>query len=242
MTRPSLKRKRTTGAMGQLKRQRSVVDQIGAKVAVKRRSVSRGLESKYMDVQTQIQTTSSTASLNVINGVALGDGSYQRDGREVTNISLDLTVYYEPAVAANTTYFARAFVVWDASPNLVLPAIADILQLVQSTGAVTTDPLSYPNQDNRKRFTILRDHRVLLPTTNAVAGGGFEVNGTPSSNSETQWKWHIPLKGIQTDYSGTGSLISNIHSGALYFIHLNQDSSLITDWNIVWNSRLKFNA
>lgn len=240
-----LKRKRalTKRSEGQLKRMRiGPVGSIASKVSTRRRSSARGIENKYLDVQTQVQTTSSTASINVINGVALGDAGYQRDGREVTNLSLELTVYYEPAVAANTTYFARALVVWDASPNGVLPAIGDILQLVQSTGAVTSDPLSYPNQDFRKRFTILRDHRALLPTSNAVAGGGFEVTGTPSSNSETQWKWHIPLKGIQTDYTGTGSLIANIMTGALYFIHLNQDSSMVSDWNIVWNSRLKFNA
>lgn len=240
MSQGSLKRKRLTKrSEGQLKRMRlGPVASIEAKVSVRRR---RGVEEKkYLDVQTQVQATSTTAVINIINGVATGDQAWNRDGREINNLSLELTAYYEPAVASNTLYFARAMVVWDASPNLVLPAIADILQMTDSTGTLTSDPLSYPNQDNRKRFTVLRDHRTLLPTSNTVAGGGFEVTGNPSSDNQLQWKWHIPLKGIQTDFTGTGSLIANIASGALYFIHLSQDSTLISDWQIIWNSRLKF--
>lgn len=239
----NMKRKRVSVNSIQSRRKKprlGPVESISAKVALKKRRINTTEERKYLDVQTQVQTTSTTASINVVNGVASGENGWNRDGREIQNLSLELTAYYAPAAASNDLYFARAMVVWDAAPGGTLPGISRILQMVDNAGTTTTDPLALPNQDNKKRFTILRDHRVLLPTSNTIAAGGFEVNANPSSNNELVWKWHIPLKGIVTEFTGTGAVIANITQGALYFIHFNQDSSLISDWNIIWSSRLKY--
>lgn len=238
-----LKRKATaTKGSKRTKRRKLVIDNVAAKISLQGGAYSRRMEAKYVDIATIQQPLTSTPSINLVNVTTVGSNSYQRVGREQFNDFITIKGYIRPSTAASDNFYTRLALVWDSAPNGVTPSYGDIFQTLDQLGIPTSDPLSGPNMNNRKRFTVLRDQTLLLPTSQSFGSGAFGVDGnTCTENNNMHFKWYIPLKGIPTEYKGDSISYSDVVYGALWFIHVNQDPALLSqDWDILWTSRLKF--
>lgn len=198
-------------------------------------------EKKWVDILGESQPITSTAGIVLINGIATGTNSFNRLGRGFFNLSVFVRYWFSPDSAANDLFYNRVLLVWDNQPNGALPLITDILADVSYTGGGHTDSSSGTNLNNKKRFGILRDARLLTPTSSSAGLGLLSVSDTPSANGKMADEWYVNLRGIETTCLSSTAAISDITTGALYFVYFNNDPALVSaDWYINYNIRLRF--
>jgi len=127
----------------------------------------------------------------LLNGMRQGTGTDERIGRKIqlTGIQVEAGALYTPASGRVT----KLYIIWDTEPQGTLPVVADILYIDGGN--------YFPNIDNNHRFKILASWSWL------------------NDNTETNNAWiseWIPLENMETIYSGAGTTINDVASGALY--------------------------
>lgn len=130
-----------------------------------KRYVKKALDSdnefKLIDTYAGAQYTYNTGLGNffLLNGVSQGDGQSSRDGRIITNRSVQLKLLFRAAGLANIRSNVRWILFIDLEPHGVPPVATDLLD------TATTSPgllLASRNLDNRNRFIILKDKTFNL--------------------------------------------------------------------------------
>ena len=153
------------------------------------------INTEFKSLDTAVTATiTSTPVITLLNGCAKGDTLNTRDGRQIrlksVAVNLQCTMHATPL-----DDMLRVMLVIDKQPNVTALVIGDLL--------VNTNMGSMRNLDNRKRFVILRDERVVL----SVGGG-----------TNTFWQYYKELD-MHTIYDGSDAgTIADITSNALYLI------------------------
>lgn len=193
---------------------------------------TRAAEVKGVDVALSVNpvlyTTNTSGNFILINPVQQGDGPQNRDGREIVlkNLRLKLSLvgkHYVEAVTGDVYGGScRVVVVWDRSPNGVLPNFDYVFGQVSQSGvnsATWATPLNYIYMS---RFKVLRDMQVDFhpPGGNAMLPGVANTGTQGRIYNEINIDEFIPFKAgkYKTVYAGTADplTISNIGTGALY--------------------------
>jgi len=206
-----------------------------------------GNEVKGVDTdisQTVIATTTTNGSIDVLNLIEPGTGSWNRVGRKTVLKSVRITGVLQwvntPVLATGVGRISltRCVLVWDSQPGTTIPIFSDIFGTTLQTGAeaVTTvfDPLRY---DAMERFRVIRDWRYEPPTSVPLSLGS-----APSITWATSLDEYVKLPPLQSNYSGQSSpqTIADIASGALYLIWRTDSSSANTTCNVDGMVRLRY--
>jgi len=166
------------------------------------------------------------ASIELLNGIAVGDDMYNREGRQVQykGLELDLTLM-EPSRCATNSFaqdICRLLVVYDSAPNGgSLPVAADFLRDITQAGSAYTINAAHQNVNNLHRFRILHDQTIHTPAWN-IGNTIF----TFSQNLKIKKKITV---GKNMSFTGTGGTISSISNGAIYLM-CGSASSTGPDW------------
>jgi len=176
--------------------------------------------------------------ITLLNGIQTGTGFFNRIGSRIEMKSLRIRgfIYYALTSIQDAV---RIIVVYDRQPTGALPTIANLLQGRDQVGTTQTAGSSEINLDNRDRFTIVRDHRITIPSCTVAAG--VLTNGPSWSHNQTaEVDLFIKLKGLVTHYNSTANpcTIANIATGALYVYHVGDTQSATVGFN--GNFRLRF--
>lgn len=179
-----------------------------------------------------------------LNLIQTGSSFFNRIGRKVRMHSLFIEANAFPGNAANTEpTYNRFVVVYDRQPNGATPALADVLQDVSQTNALTNpggSVLCHMNMNNRERFIMLMDERKFLPPAAAVAP--YFTSPVVTHPDEFKIKRFIPLKMLETHFKADSSpaVIGDIATGSLIFFAI-ADTTIAAQtyaWEI--SARLKF--
>lgn len=148
----------------------------------------------------------------------------------------------QPLRTAAFSDYVRILVIYDRQTNGALPAIADILQTTSQTGANTNSVFSDINLNNRDRFMILRDMRVVLPSLTVTAGVVTNPGFVDPVTGTFFVKEYIKLKGLITQYRADSSaaVIGDIASGGLFLVTFGQTAAGMEGFNSFLETRLRY--
>lgn len=176
------------------------------------RRIRRSQELKWHDVAVASVVA---GQVEPLNNVPLGDDAVARDGRKI--VMTELHMRGAAGVSASVSASPRFCIVYDKSPNGVLPTFGDIF-----TSSTFT---ANPNLNNRSRFRILYDNQAGL-------GRGrdpFQIYPTGAGVSFI-WTDSMKLKDLETIYKDTGSgTMAGTATGALYAVFLGSGSTATID-------------
>lgn len=178
----------------------------------------------------------------LLNGVANGNDFYQRTNRAIycKNLKIDINfVQHETAIGYYAPVISRIIIVWDRQADTT-PVIEDLLKNVSFGGVTTTFVLSHKNISNKDRFILLSDKFYYLPAYSITTTN--QINTLNSAQTPNFEHWcdsvNVNLKSLVTRFSDTGSTISSISSGALYFVAFG--SGATSGWSINFTSRFSY--
>lgn len=159
---------------------------------------------------------STTGTLTLLNGLAEGDSATTRDGRQVLFKSIQMYVRGTlNGSATNTTI--RSIIFLDRQPNEAAPTMAALLATTVAGGVD-----AFRNLDNRKRFVILHDSRMVVSTD------------FPEKVHE-----HYKKMKLVTQYdSGNAGTIADITSNSLYMLQVSDEATNTPTQ--IFNVRLRF--
>lgn len=191
--------------------------------------------------------TAGTISL-VVAPPLEGASFYQRIGRRIRMKSLEIRGEITPNntnAAAVPQQFARIMVLYDRQTNGALPALADILTGFNAAGATTSTVWDGLNMNNRDRFTVLRDRKLIL--------NGLGINGaTPANitglspdpnvdNTSYVFREFIKLKGLETHFKASAGGVGDIATGSIVLLTVSSaDANAAPAWQLAYGARLKF--
>jgi len=225
----------------------SVPRQIGSLQAAGSTS-SRAGEVKGVDKdlsQSIIATTTTNGSIDVINLIAPGSGSWNRIGKKTVLKSVRIMGNLNWAIvptfatgAGGRSIPVRCAIVWDNQPTGTIPTFDTIFGTTDQTGAEATvsifDPVKY---DNMERFRVLRDWKIDTPAWSVPSFGT-----APSVQIEKAIDEYVKLPNLVSIYSGQSSpqTIADIASGALYILWRTTSSTAAA--SVTWDgmARLRY--
>lgn len=221
----------STKARPALKRQRRMV--MYRPVQTPAALYRRGTEVKTVDVKVTNQVINSTGSIALLNGIAEGTSFNNRVGRRVSLKSLQISGTLDDNTGGtpiNDSLYVRMLVLYDRQNNGGTPALADILQDVDSAGTTTTDAYSGINMNNSDRFKVLMDNRVFIPNDQtSAAGTNLEqgIAGYLPSTGETNIKRFIKLGGLETHYGTANANVAGCQTGAIWLVFVAAGSNML---------------
>jgi len=205
------------------------------------RWIGRATELKSMDLTTTLTpfTTPATNSY-LISGIKTGTGFYNRIGRQVRVVSVDLRINLRinPGSSGSTSGDMFRFILYrDAQTNGALPADADLLQGFTFNGtAIVAGNITPYNPTNIQRFKIFADLVRGTPPFTVSAGLVTSASGT-SSGLNAAFRLSTVIDELIT-YNDNDELIADIATGAInLFAFTNNGNST---WSCVINSRCWF--
>ena len=142
---------------------------------------ARGSEIKALDVGISMgfDQAGSIAALNLIQA---GSSFFNRIGRRIEMKSLQLNLQINPIPPTANEFYPsqtiRLLIVYDSQTNGAFPAISDILQSTSQAGVNQTSNYALLNLNNRDRFTIIRDIKLVTPGYNTDANNDITFTGT----------------------------------------------------------------
>lgn len=188
-------------------------------------------------------TTDDNTFIYLVNGIRTGPAEFERRGNKATmkNVRVYGTMEHQmvPAGALKDTVgnVIRMVVVWDKSPNGLLPKFDDIFGGTAFDNTESTYFLDPKKFDNTSRFQILRDKRISSQPgaiSTEVVGGGV-------ANSFA-FDEFIKLGDRETQYSASaGDAIGSMSTGGLYVIFRSQyDTGSTNFWVVTGSARLRY--
>jgi len=182
----------------------------------------------------------STANIQCINLIQSGSGFFNRVGRRIEMQSLHVTGEVNQTTTA-TTYndYARILVIYDRQTNGALPSYATIMAAYDQSGTASTTYLSGVNPDERERFLVLMDQRLVLP---ACPGGSGVTGATDGPAVTFNINRFLKLRNLTTHYKADSSpsVIGDIATGSLYIIGVGRAASGSEGWQCNLNIRLRY--
>lgn len=179
-----------------------------------KRTISVNEEHKYIDLAVSSVPVSTTMLFGLINGITQGTTGTNRVGAVIKMLKMQIRYQWQIPSGGDFTNLCRLMIILDKQANGAIPAAADIL-------VNPTDPLSFINEDNTKRFKFLHDKLIDVSLNGPAAR---RVDQTIRLNKKAY-------------YTSTGNLISNIKSNSLYVCYMT-DSGIIVHPNIIIEIRL----
>jgi len=196
---------------------------------------------------TIVSTTGTNANAVCLNGVARGDGSYERLGRKIFMKSIRLKGmlnYLQTNITGTNDieHSALRMVVivdkhhqdGDGTPNF-----DDIFNSINAAGTKTSYIWSERNPENMERFQVLLDKSFEAP--NIIPEAAATTDDYVST--DIPFDFYIKMKNMTSLYSGASSSIANITSNAVFvFWRASGGTSTIDSWTVPAqsSSRLRF--
>lgn len=150
-----------------------------------------------------------------LNVIPKGTDYFNRIGRVIRMTSINMNIYWKPkdvSGASESGGVLRWLVVYDRQLNDNEVTTDDVL----TTASDGTCHLNFPDPDNRRRFTILKDKLSLWPQYTAnLASMSFPPNLVQKFYKTCN------LEAIYPDYTGTPI------TGGLYMVALSDDTAQI---------------
>jgi len=160
-----------------------------------------GDELKYLDINSATYQSGTTGSVTLINGVAAGNTSITREGRQCFWKQLIVNGSLVPNDATVIGSRNDLFVIWDKQPGVAVPAMTDLF--VES---IAGSPM---NLNYRERFVVLAHQTYVV--------GGLTADAaaiTPAINPVTITK----RMSMRTTFKGDANAIGDIATGAMYLV------------------------
>lgn len=201
-------------------------------------------ELKSVDVSSAAITQGfdATAPKQLLNATVPGNGISNRQGRRIRMKSLRImgNVNLFQAGVAPTTDLIHMFLVYDTQPNGAAFAVGDLLQVTDSAGTTGTTNYAFNNISNAKRFKVLRHWKK-----NIVLGAGAAFNQPAQDSTDylspTTIDMYVKLNGLEVQYNtGSAGTIADINTGALYLMTFGGLSALNSQYQLRYNTRLRF--
>lgn len=145
-----------------------------------------------------------------------------------------------------TTWIApmaiRVVLLYDRQPNGSLPSgIQDVFQDRSVNGTLSYDHQSALNMENRDRFYVLRDWKIMTPLVlNGTGGANYGVTQIWNNNAGPCdfFESYVKLKNLETHYKANTGNIGDIATGSLLLCtYCNTATSY---WTVDVSTRLKF--
>lgn len=212
------------------------------------RSRTRFAEIKSVDVVGSSPNFSTQGAFILLNGVQEGSGFYNRVGRKVAMRSLYITGFVKPTLSntgALVQDWNRLLIFYDRQSNGAPPTLSDVLTDYDNAGATTTTALSQINMNNRDRFLILKDERIVTPAI-GISGAAATTNTFAQYDLEdpaVRIKTFLKLKNLETHYkaSSNPAVIGDIATGALFLMVVALNGSFASPaWTFQFESRMKY--
>jgi len=206
------------------------------------------MEKKFYD--TGLSASNLTASYalynpsatSMISTPAIGDGSSNRDGKEihVSQFLIKGTVlfpHYEGTANLALGESAMVALVLDSQANGVVPTVSEIFVNPSGGARTTTCPLK--NLLSGSRFKILREFRLDLPAPTIAwntTGAYFEYPGIT-----VPFEFYSPMDLKIRFNAGTAADIASVVDYCIHVVAVAADVSTRTP-NISYNARIRFTA
>ena len=245
---PARRRAYGTAAHGY---QRTAVRRMqGPPAALYSRVPTNALALKSVDmVFTGSVVNSTTATLAPLAIPTLGSAFFNRLSNRTRAVSLQLTGYLSLTGtngAGANSQLMRIMIVYDRQSNGALPALSDLLlDTPQSGSPLAITPRSGLNINNRDRFMVLRDRKVLLPEAGVggISAGNVNIIADVSHDGKNTLMYNefIKLKGLESLYNSTnGGGIGDVSAGSFLLLAFDEDAAANAAWQFSLTSRLKF--
>lgn len=181
------------------------------------RSIQSKEELKYIDTlhNTSIPTS---GTLQLLNGVALGDDNNEREGKEISLTSIQFRAQFYSVTGQLTTSVIRMLIFYDMQANGAAPTAATLLD----NTVITSLWLAPYNREYQKRYKILYDKIIQLTpqvVLNTTAGDTTTVLAV-----EKYVRKKIRL-GRTVKYIGDTAAITSIATNSLYLLLISDASS-----------------
>jgi len=223
------------------------------------RSVPRGMtfhgETKALDLgfgatapAYAAGALNSTGLVIPLNMIVAGSSFFNRIGRKIEMKSIRVNGVIAQVGAVTRTApldYGRIMIVYDRQVNAALPLISDILNNVDqgsnNYSSAAGGGLIGINLNNRDRFLVLADRRIMLPQCTLTAGvisAAFPVDGTQDMIIDDFRK----MANLTCHYKADSNpaVIGDIVTGGLYLVTLASNAAGAENWSYQWNSRLRF--
>lgn len=182
----------------------------------------------------------STANIIPLNLIQSGSGFYNRVGRRIEMQSLHVTgEVNQTTTATSFNDYARILVIYDRQTNGAVPTYATIMAAYDQSGTASTNYLSGVNPDERERFVVLMDQRLVLP---ACPGGTGATGATDGPAVTFNISRFIKMRNLLTHYKADSSpaVIGDIATGAIYLIGIGRAASGSEGWQCNLQTRLRY--
>ncbi len=224
---------RNGGFFRPVKRRRYTARRRGS--AMPRTGGFTNMEVKFFDTESTADAFATTwatmepATTN-LTAVGQGDGESQRDGRKymirsihVRGQVIDQATESQTAPSGDGT--VRFCLVWDTQTNGAQLTATDVMD-----GGQTNDIWSYRNLQFSKRFRILYDKTIVIPTGRSAQNEGA-ANLFASSQTQVQFKINkIFKKPIPVLMSGTTADIANVTDNSLHMIGVGDSTNTLLQY------------
>lgn len=199
-------------------------------------------EIKSLDLAGTTYTLNSTASITPLNLIRAGTSFFNRIGRKVEMKSLHFKAFIQPIRTVAASDYVRVMIVYDSQTNGALPAISDIIQDTDQSGTNNTTALSSTNLNNRDRFRVLCDYRIVMPSQTVTAGQISTPGWIDPVSTFNDLERFIPMKGLHTVYKADSApaVIGDIATGGLYLVTYAGQASGSEGFNLYANLRLRY--
>lgn len=168
------------------------------------------VEKKYVDVDYNVTGfDSGVYTMQLLNGLAQGDGGSQRDGDQAKFLSLQWKGHIQNTTSASTLSY-RFIIFQDRQADGTAPTIAELLELAGS-GKVAYSSI---RMDNKMRFRILHDDFFHLDPVN-------------NDRRTLQGYMHLGKNGagLKTRYGGATAAVADLNSNSLYCVAISSEAT-----------------
>lgn len=212
----------------------------------------RGVDHPIITYNFNAADGASNNMFTLMNGIAEGDGFYQREGNKINLKNIHIRGYIRPRASHpsgtegeyNSEFGKiRMIIVYDRQPTGALPALQDLLRSHNTHGTPSTSSESEVNLNSRARFAILRDKEWSVPnfkynTTNQTMTSGHMLGYTGDQESWVVNEF-IKLKDLGVVFKGTGEpmTIAHIATGAIYMVLLKSNPDVHMQFKAGWRTR-----
>jgi len=186
-----------------------------------------------------------TGTIEALNLIQVGSSMFNRIGRRIEMTSVRLEAYVNPINATRncSVDLGRIMIVYDRQTNGAFPAITDVIQDTDQTGANTTTAQTGINMNNRDRFVSILDHRMYLPQGTTTAGVASLLQPADAEYFKPVINEFRKLRMLTTHYKADSNpaVIGDITTGGLFIFSLANNTAGSDMWQIAnWNVRLKY--
>lgn len=211
------KRKFQPSISGGFRRQKRKT--LSKKVNKLARIVKRAVETKNIDA-TSTGTITTAGSVVFLNGIAQGDSSSNRDGKEVSMRSVDLkTSFTAPSGTVISGGSHVRYILFVAKDNDGTQAtVTDVLK--------AADWQEHYNLDNSHNIRILKDRTFTMPNGNV-----YDVSGTPTQQATRAYRrvFQSFKSGLRVRYKTTGNLVGDCEGNGLFLLMISNSGTATYD-------------